>query len=83
MYVVIVYDSDDSVKFHKYLKKFLFWKQNSVFYGELTEGKFKKIQNKINEMLSENDSIIIFSNNSSDFIINKYGKEKDFDGIFI
>ena len=83
MYIIITYDSPDSNKFHKIIKKYLFWNQNSVFHGEITNTNFKKLENELKEILNENDSLTIFSNMIHDFLIYKYGKEKGFNDNFI
>lgn len=46
MYVIIVYDTErkNCVKLHNLLKKHLFWNQNSVFEGTVTQAQYKKIQ---------------------------------------
>lgn len=47
MYVIIVYDINvDRVnKVKSFLRQYLFWIQNSVFEGEVTESEFKIIYN--------------------------------------
>jgi CRISPR-associated protein Cas2 len=83
MHIIVVYDSKESVKFHKLLKKYLFWKQNSVFSGEISAVKFRQLQNEIKTITTNDDSVIIYSNLVSDFNIYKYGVEKGFEDIFI
>ena len=63
MYVVIVYDIgvERVNKVHKYLKTVLFWVQNSVFEGELSKSKLKKVKMDLYEIIEKDiDSIIIF-----------------------
>lgn len=49
-------------KVHKLLKKYLNWVQNSVFEGELTDGKFEEMKIELNKrMNTEEDSTIIYS----------------------
>lgn len=63
MYVIIVYD----VKAHRtqkvcnYLRKWLTWRQNSVFDGELTKSEYKQIKEDIGEIIKGNDQIIIYN----------------------
>jgi CRISPR-associated protein Cas2 len=83
MHLIVVYDSKESIKYHKFLKKYLFWKQNSVFVGEVSNVAFREIQEKIKKMISDDDSVLIFSNLISEFTINKYGIDKGFDDNFI
>jgi CRISPR-associated endonuclease Cas2 len=46
MYVIIVYDVEVKrvTRVLNFLRKYLHWVQNSVFEGELKEGKFKEVQ---------------------------------------
>ena len=63
MYVIIVYDINvDRVnKVKSFLRQHLFWIQNSVFEGELTESEFKEIYKCLNEIIDDDvDSIIIY-----------------------
>ncbi len=50
MYVLIVYDVavERVTKAHKCLKRFLHWRQNSVFEGELTEAKIETVTSDLN-----------------------------------
>ncbi len=63
MYVVIVYDIgvERINKVHKYLRRVLFWVQNSVFEGELSKSELKKVKMDLDELIEKDiDSIIIF-----------------------
>ena len=63
MYVIIVYDINvDRVNNVKaFLRQYLFWIQNSVFEGEVSESEFKLIYNGLMKIIDENvDSIIIY-----------------------
>lgn len=63
MYVIIVYDINvERVnKVKSFLRQHLFWIQNSVFEGELTESEFEIIYNGLIEIIDENvDSVIIY-----------------------
>ncbi len=63
MYVIIVYDINvDRVnKVKAFLRQYLFWIQNSVFEGEVSESEFKLIYNGLMKIIDENvDSIIIY-----------------------
>ena len=64
MYCIIVYDVEQKRvnKVCKFLRKYLFWIQNSVFEGEVKESDFLKIKNGIEKLINKKkDSIIIFS----------------------
>ena len=63
MYVIIVYDINvDRVnKVKAFLRQHLFWIQNSVFEGEVTESEFKVIYKGLIQIIDEDvDSIIIY-----------------------
>ena len=63
MYAIIVYDVNEKrvVKVLKLLRKYLNWIQNSVFEGELTDGKFKELKMELKKLLKlEEDSVLIF-----------------------
>jgi len=64
MYIILVYDIGEKrvQKVHKLLKKYLNWVQNSVFEGELMEGKFEGMKIDLrNRMIPEEDSVIIYT----------------------
>ena len=63
MYVLIVYDvSIERVgKVHKMLKRFLHWRQNSVFEGELTDSQIETVKSNLNQIIDdETDSILFY-----------------------
>ena len=63
MYVIIVYDINvERVnKVKAFLRQYLFWIQNSVFEGEVTESEFEEIYKGLIKIIDENiDSIIIY-----------------------
>jgi len=63
MYYIFVYDVGQKrvSKIHKYLSKYLFWIQNSVFEGELTEGTLAEVIAGLKKRINKvSDSIIIF-----------------------
>ena len=63
MYVIIVYDINvDRVnKVKSFLRQYLYWIQNSVFEGEVTDSEFQLIYNGLMEIIDvEVDSIIIY-----------------------
>ena len=63
MYVIIVYDINvDRVnKVKSFLRQHLYWIQNSVFEGEVTDSEFQVIHNGLMEIIDEEvDSIIIY-----------------------
>jgi len=64
MYVLLVYDVQEKrvAKALKLCRQYLNWIQNSVFEGELTEGKLKELKIKLKKVLDiETDSVLIFT----------------------
>lgn len=63
MYVIIVYDINvDRVnKVKSFLRRYLYWIQNSVFEGEVTDSEFEIIYKGLMKIIDEEvDSIIIY-----------------------
>ncbi len=63
MYVLIVYDVsvERVVKVHKCLKRFLHWRQNSVFEGELTDAQIETVRNDLKKIIDEKaDSVLLY-----------------------
>ncbi len=83
-YLIVVYDiSEGRVnKVRKILKKYLSWVQNSVFEGEITEGKLKKCKNELLKIINkDNDSIYFYSlENKLNYKKTIIGIEKDMTG---
>lgn len=74
MFVILVYDFGEKRvgRALKKCRKYLTWVQNSVFEGEISEGNLKKLRLELNSMMvKEEDSVIIYSLNSS-----KYSKRE-------
>ncbi|PZX05811.1 CRISPR-associated protein Cas2 [Psychrobacillus insolitus] len=87
MFVIISYDVDVKrvAKVHKVLKKYLTWTQNSVFEGEITEGKLKQCLAEISRKTGEHyDSIYIYRVENPKHIKKVvFGVEKDFESMFL
>lgn len=74
MYVILVYDiKEDRVqKVLKTCRKYLYWVQNSVFEGEITEAKFEKLKHELNKIIdSKEDSVIIYT-----FLSERYSRRE-------
>ncbi|MGC9101415.1 MAG: CRISPR-associated endonuclease Cas2 [Caldisericum sp.] len=87
MFVIITYDVEEKRinKVRKKLKSYMTWVQNSVFEGELTEGKLEKCLTAINKIIDkEVDSIYVYKvsipKNIEKSII---GKEKNYDNFIL
>ncbi|MCX6137523.1 MAG: CRISPR-associated endonuclease Cas2 [Ignavibacteriales bacterium] len=80
MFVIVVYDVEEKrvTRVLKYLREFLNWVQNSVFEGELTEGKYKEMEIGLKKKIKiENDSVIIYQFEDESRVEKKtMGKEK-------
>lgn len=62
----------------KLCRKYLNWVQNSVFEGEITKVKLKELLHKTEEIIEEEDSIIIFSSRSEQWLDKQIiGKERN------
>jgi CRISPR-associated protein Cas2 len=63
MYVIVVYDVEEKrvANVCKFLRQYLHWVQNSVFEGELTEGKLKEVQIGLKKRIkADKDSILFY-----------------------
>jgi len=64
LFVILVYDISEK-RVGKVLKKcreYLYWVQNSVFEGEITEAKFKKLKEELKRIIDrEEDSVVIYN----------------------
>lgn len=80
MYVIIVYDIEESrvSKILKLLREYLHWVQNSVFEGDITDGKYKELLIRLSRIIKpEEDSVIIYKfSDKFQFIKEVIGKEK-------
>lgn len=86
MYVIIVYDIkvERVNKVKGFLRKHLYWIQNSVFEGEVTKSELEKIKTGLLDIIEkEEDSVIIYRFRTSDAFSRKVlGVEKaPIDGI--
>lgn len=87
MFVIITYDVGEKRvnKVRKILKKYLIWTQNSVFEGEITDGKLVKCLNEIYKIFNKvEDSLYVYRiGNTKNIKKDVVGKEKNFDDLFI
>jgi len=87
MFVILTYDVEvkriNGVR--KLLKKYLTWTQNSVFEGEITQGKLNQCLSEIENIIDKKyDSIYIYNVKSSKFISKDIlGENKNFDELFL
>mgnify|MGYP001626429759 CR=1 FL=1 len=62
MFVIVVYDVDEKRVniVNKYLKRYLFWVQNSVFEGDISKDLMDRMINGLEKILKDNDSAVIY-----------------------
>lgn len=64
MFVILVYDMNTKrvAKALKICRKYLYWVQNSVFEGEISESNLIKLKIELEKIMNEReDSVIIYS----------------------
>lgn len=87
MFVILTYDIEEKRinRVRKTLKKYLIWTQNSVFEGEITEGKLHKCLSEVNKLIDKKtDSLYIYRvKNSRNIKKDVIGIEKSFDELFL
>lgn len=61
MFVILVYDAGvkRDPKILKTCRKYLNWVQNSVFEGEITDGKFKMLRKELERIINAQEDYII------------------------
>lgn len=87
MFVILTYDVEVKRvnRVRKLLKKYLTWTQNSVFEGEISQGKLNQCLAEIENIIDKSyDSIYIYNVKSSKFISKDIlGENKNFDELFL
>ena len=70
MYVIVVYDVHVSKvqRVNAFLKRYLFWVQNSVFEGELTESQLREVQKYLESTLDPDESAVIYVLRSAKYV---------------
>lgn len=64
MFVILVYDIEEKrvAKVLKTCRKYLYWVQNSVFEGEISEAKLTALKTELLKIIDkEKDSVIIYT----------------------
>jgi len=83
-YMIVTYDiGEERVnKVRKILKKYFMWVQNSVFEGDITEGKLQKCRHELERAINEEkDSIYFYSlENRLNYRKTVIGVEKELTG---
>jgi CRISPR-associated protein Cas2 len=62
MYLIVVYDVNEERvgKVNRYLKRYLLWRQNSVFEGEISETLINIMIKGIKKIIEGENSLIIY-----------------------
>lgn len=62
MFVIMVYDINEKrvAKVLKRSRKYLYWVQNSVFEGEISDTNFNKLKMELARIIKENEDSVIF-----------------------
>ncbi|MCX7927226.1 MAG: CRISPR-associated endonuclease Cas2 [Candidatus Omnitrophica bacterium] len=80
-YLIVTYDVEEKRvnRVRKILKKYFMWVQNSVFEGEISEGKLEKCRREIlNFINTETDSVYFYHlENRLNYYKDILGVEKD------
>ncbi|APE95705.1 CRISPR-associated endonuclease Cas2 [Halodesulfurarchaeum formicicum] len=80
MHVIVVYDvpADRTHVYRKLLRRRLEHLQQSVFFGELTEGQVTEMKNEIKNKLTPDDAIVVFeSTNPAHFDYSLFGSSDE------
>lgn len=70
MYAIVVYDvgADRTHKPRKLLRRYLTHVQNSVFEGEITAGDLKTLRGRLQSMLKEDESAIVYAADAQQYL---------------
>lgn len=62
MFVIMVYDVNQKrvAKVLKRSRKYLYWVQNSVFEGEISETNYNKLKMELARIIKDNEDSVIF-----------------------
>jgi len=80
MHVIVVYDvpADRTHVYRKLLRRRLEHLQQSVFFGELTDGQVTAMKNEIEDKMEDEDAIVVFeSRNPAAFDFTTFGASEE------
>mgnify|MGYP000973132766 CR=1 FL=1 len=87
MYVILVYDIKEKRvgKVLKKMREYLFWTQNSVFEGEITDAKYKMMMLELTSIIDEDeDSVIVYKLRTTRYFTKEViGQEKGGESNFL
>jgi len=74
LFIIMVYDVNQKrvAKVLKKGRKYLYWVQNSVLEGEISEANFKKLKMELEKIINEDEDSVIFYT----FRTTKYSKRE-------
>ena len=61
MYVIIVYDVNVNRvnRIKKFLRRYLYWVQNSVFEGEISEADLEEVKMGLKEIIDKDEDMVV------------------------
>ncbi len=61
MYVIVVYDVNVNRvnRIKKFLRRYLYWVQNSVFEGEISEADLEEVRMGLNDIIDKNEDMVV------------------------
>jgi CRISPR-associated protein Cas2 len=80
MHVIVVYDvpADRTHVYRKLLRRRLEHLQQSVFFGELTDGQVTAMKNEIEDKMEDEDAVVVFeSRNPAAFDFTTFGASEE------
>ncbi|WP_461863436.1 CRISPR-associated endonuclease Cas2 [Thermococcus sp.] len=79
MYIIVVYDVDVKRvgRVHRFLKTHLFWRQNSVFEGEVSRSQLYEIKRTLEKLTEGDDSVLIYELPYESFTLHVIGVDKN------
>lgn len=86
MFIILVYDIREKrvAKMLKLCRRYLSWIQNSVFEGEISEGKLQALKYEAKNIMGEDDSLIIFKSRNEKWLEKEIiGEERGKTDIFL
>lgn len=80
MFVVIVYDvqADRTQEICNYLRRWLDWRQNSVFDGRLTQSEYERVLSWLRSFVRGGEQVLVYTTTREDSLdIEEIGEARD------
>lgn len=73
-YYIVVYDVNEErvVRVHRLLRRYLQWRQRSVFEGYLTEEELKELLRRLSSLINESEDSVVFYSLPSDRLLQSF-----------